>query len=86
LFTVSDVSTRIRDFITSEIMFDDSSASLTDDTALLGSVMDSLGLMQLIAFLEEEFDVEIDDGDVTVNNFRTVGDIERLVTAKAEVG
>ena len=83
---MSDVSTRIRDFITSEIMFDDSSATLTDDTALLGSVMDSLGLMQLIAFLEEEFDVEIDDGDVTVDNFRTVGDIERLVTAKAEVG
>jgi len=53
---------------------------------LLGSVMDSLGLMQLIAFLEEEFDVEIDDADVTVDNFRTVGDIERLVTAKAEVG
>ena len=83
---MSDVSTRIRDFITSEIMFDDSSATLTDDTALLGSVMDSLGLMQLIAFLEEEFDVEIDDADVTVDNFRTVGDIDRLVTAKAEVG
>jgi len=83
---VSDVSTRIRDFITSEIMFDDSSANLADDTALLGSVMDSLGLMQLIAFLEEEFEVEIDDGDVTVDNFRTVGDIERMVTAKAEVG
>jgi acyl carrier protein len=83
---VSDVSTRIRDFITSEIMFEDSTASLSDETPLLGSVMDSLGLMQLIAFLEEEFHVEIDDADVTVDNFRTVADIERLVTAKAEVG
>ena len=83
---MSDVSTRIRDFITSEIMFEDSTASLSDETPLLGSVMDSLGLMQLIAFLEEEFHVEIDDADVTVDNFRTVADIERLVTAKAEVG
>ena len=83
---MSDVSTRIRDFITTEIMFEDSAASLTDEMPLLGSVMDSLGLMQLIAFLEEEFSVEIDDADVTVDNFRTVGDIERLVTAKAEVG
>ncbi len=83
---MSDVSTRIRDFITTEIMFEDSAASLTDEMPLLGSVMDSLGLMQLIAFLEEEFNVEIDDADVTVDNFRTVGDIERLVTAKAEVG
>jgi acyl carrier protein len=85
-FSVSDVSTRIRDFITSEIMFEDSSASLTDETPLLGSVMDSLGLMQLVAFLEEEFDVEIDDSDVTVDNFRTVGDIENLIGQKAQVG
>ncbi len=83
---MSDVSTRIRDFITTEIMFEDSAASLTAEMPLLGAVMDSLGLMQLIAFLEEEFNVEIDDADVTVDNFRTVGDIERLVTAKAEVG
>ena len=83
---MSYVSTRIRDFITTEIMFEDSAARLTDEMPLLGSVMDSLGLMQLIAFLEEEFNVEIDDADVTVDNFRTVGDIERLVTAKAEVG
>ena len=69
---MSDLSTKIREFIQSEIMYEDPSASLQDDTPLLGSVMDSLGLMQLVAFLEEEFDVEIDDADVTVDNFRTV--------------
>jgi acyl carrier protein len=82
---VSDTGDRIRGFITSEIMFEDSSATLTDDTPLLGSVMDSLGLMQLVAFLEEEFDITIDDADVTVDNFRTVGDIETLITEKAGV-
>ena len=83
---MSDVSTKIREFIQSEIMYEDPSASLGDDTPLLGSVMDSLGLMQLVAFLEEEFDVEIDDADVTVDNFRTVGDIERLISQKVQVG
>ena len=46
--------------------------------------MDSLGLMQLVAFLEEEFDVEIDDADITADHFRTVGDIETLVTQKVQ--
>ena len=38
-----------------------------------------MALMQLVAFLEEEFDIEIDDTEVTAENFRTIGDIERLV-------
>ena len=76
---------RIKDFIKEEILFEDTTAELNDDTQLLNGVMDSLGLMQLVAFLEEEFDITIDDADVTVDNFRTVGDIETLITEKAGV-
>ena len=82
---MSEISDKIKQFISTELMFEDSSASLTDETPLLGSVMDSLGLMQLVAFLEEEFDVAIDDSEVTASNFRTVADIERLVEQKAQV-
>lgn len=82
---MGETSDRIKEFIKTEIMFEDSTTALADDTPLLGTVMDSLGLMQLVAFLEEEFSVEIDDADVTVDNFRTVGDIERLISEKAKV-
>jgi len=77
-----DVASRIRDFISEEILFEDNSTGLTDETPLLNGVMDSLGLMQLVAFLEEEFDVEIDDADMTADHFRTVNDIEHLVSEK----
>jgi acyl carrier protein len=83
---VSDISNRIREFIASEIMFEEGASGLTDDTPLLGGVIDSLGLMQLISFIEEEFDVTIDDAEVTADNFRTVGDIDHLVSEKAKVG
>ena len=82
---MSDISNRIRDFIATELLFEDSSASLSDDTPLLAGVIDSLGLMQLISFIEEEFDVAIDDSEVTASNFRTVADIERLVEQKVKV-
>ena len=77
-----DVATRIRDFIKQEILFEDSNASLTDETPLLEGILDSLALMQLVAFIEEEFGVEIDDAEMTADNFRTVADIEGLVTQK----
>ena len=80
-----DVGTRIRDFISEEIMFEDNATELSDDTQLLSGIMDSLGLLQLVAFLEEEFDVEIDDSDMTADHFRTIADIEALVRSKAAV-
>ncbi len=73
-----DVAERIRDFIKSEVLFGDD-RSLADDTPLLDGILDSLGLMQLVAFLEEEFDIEVDEADITADHFRTVGDIEHLV-------
>jgi len=83
---VSDISDRIKGFIAEEIMFEDNAAELKDDTQLLGGIMDSLGLMQLVSFIEEENDVTVDDSEVTVDNFRTVADIERLVSQKVKVG
>jgi acyl carrier protein len=82
---IVDVATRIRDFISEEIMFEDNATELAEDTPLLSGIMDSLGLLQLVAFLEEEFDVEIDDADMTADHFRTIGDIEALVRSKAAV-
>jgi len=84
-FRLSDISDRIREFIVTELMFEDSTATLSDETPLLEGVIDSLGLMQMISFIEEEFDVAIDDAEVTASNFRTVADIERLVEQKVQV-
>ncbi len=73
---------RIRGFIQTEILFEDDSVALTNETPLLDGVLDSLGLMQLVAFLEEEFDIEVQDEEVTVEHFRTIADIDNLVNSR----
>ena len=43
------------------------------DEDLLGSgIVDSLGMMRLVAFLEKEFQKKIGPEDMTVENFQTV--------------
>ena len=79
---MSDIGSRIKGFIAEEIMFEDTPSDLSDDTQLLGGILDSLGLMQLVSYIEEEFDVTVEDSEVTVDNFRTVHDIERLISQK----
>ena len=73
-----DVADKITGFIKEEVVLDND-ASLNNEAPLLEGILDSMALMQLVAFLEEEFDIEIDDTEVTAENFRTIGDIERLV-------
>lgn len=75
-----DAASRIRDFIKQELLFENEGVSISNDTLLLEGILDSLGLMQLVAFLEEEFGIEVADEDVTADHFRTVADIERLVS------
>ncbi len=83
---MSDISDKIREYVGKELMFEDDPSKLTDDTPLLGGVVDSLGLMQLLSFLETEFDVSVEDSEVTAENFRTIADIERLIQSKVQVG
>jgi acyl carrier protein len=76
------VSRSITRFIEDEILFRGAGVRLSRTTALDGGLLDSLGMENLVSFLEEEFGVGVDVGDIVPGNFRTVGDIERLVTSK----
>ncbi len=78
-----DVTERIRKFINEEVLMGADDVVVDDDTPLLGDTLDSMALMRLVAFLEEEFDIEIDEMDVTADNFRTVEDMARLVRQNA---
>lgn len=78
-----DTGDRIRSFIKEDILVGDAGADLTDETPLLSGIVDSAGLMQLVAFLEEEFDVELDEAEITEGNFRTIAAIRRLIEGKA---
>lgn len=50
---------------------------ITEEDDLLGSgILDSLGMMRLILFLENEFDVSIPPEDMTIENFMTVNHIQ----------
>ncbi|MEM9142878.1 MAG: acyl carrier protein [Bacteroidota bacterium] len=64
------------DYITDELTHEtlDDTLETTDD--LLGSgILDSLGMMKLILFIEERFQVKVPPEDMIIENFMTVGHI-----------
>jgi acyl carrier protein len=81
--SADEIAARIRGYLKNEILLDQS-ADVSDSTPLLTGLVDSTGLMELVAFIEDEFDVTLDYADVDAVNFRTTADIARLVSAKAQ--
>ncbi len=75
---MSDVKDKIRKFLNDEVLFEEG-AKIADDQALVGDVLDSLALMQLVEYIEQEFEIEVADEDVTPVNFQTLNDLERYV-------
>jgi acyl carrier protein len=55
-----------------------------DTNPLQGGLVDSLGIFTLIAFLEQQFGVQIEPDEVTLENFETIGTIADLVRRKQE--
>ena len=80
--SAGDMNAKVRTFIATEIMLQDDASVLTDETRLVGGVMDSLGLLQLVAYVEEEFGITFDEAEFSPQNFRTVSSVERLLESK----
>jgi acyl carrier protein len=80
--TVS-VNDSIRRFIAGQSGFTGSESDLTDDRELIAEeILDSVGIYQLVGYLEEHFDIEVDDDELVYENFATITDIAKLVEQK----
>ncbi len=44
--------------------------------------VDSMGMVQFVAILEDEFDIEFSAEELLSNDFRTVGGLEKLIQKK----
>jgi acyl carrier protein len=76
----------VKDYIRRELM-NDAAGDLDESENLLASgVIDSLGILRLVSFVEEKFDVEVPDEDVTIENFQSVESIAAFVTRMQEDG
>jgi acyl carrier protein len=70
----------IKKFVIDEFLPDVSAADLAVDYDLLADgVVDSLGLLKLIAWVEDHFQLAVHDTDLDPNNFRSVQAIDQFI-------
>ena len=66
----------INDYISREIVQDPAVLPLSNDTSLLkGGILDSLSLLRLVVFLQDRFQLTVDETDLLPENFDSVNAI-----------
>lgn len=75
----------VRDFVISEFLPGQNPRELDPELPLLSSgVIDSVGTLKLVLFLEETFSVEITAEDIAAGSLESLNSIGRLIESKRD--
>lgn len=74
---------QIRNYITDNLMFGEVTLQLDDDASLLElGIVDSVGVMELVLFVEEAFSLQIADDEIVLENFDSITQLSKFVQSK----
>ena len=77
------VANRVRRFIIDDLGWGGTADELPDDLPLIkAGVLDSLGILMLVQFLESTYGIVIDDGDIKPTHLGSLASIERYVESQ----
>jgi acyl carrier protein len=80
--TETDLATRIRSFIIENFLFGDDD-NLKDDASFLDEgIVDSTGILELVAFLEEDFGIRVEDEELIPENLDSINNVVNYLGRK----
>jgi acyl carrier protein len=80
---IHDIERLIRSFIDENFLFRDDKAALSATQSLLDAgLIDSTGILELVAFLEAEFAIRIADAEIVPENLDSIRAITAYVAVK----
>ncbi len=79
----NDYSTQIRDYVAKNLLFSDSGFNYDDDASFLDEgIIDSLGIIELVTFVEKQFGVSVADHELVPDNFDSVKKLDTFIRQK----
>lgn len=74
---------RIREYIENNlVVFDDEATFSDSDNIFQKGFVNSLFAMKLLNFVEQEFEIKVDDEDIIITNFSSIDNIMKLIQKK----
>ena len=83
--TSSAVAPKIRDYLAQNFLFSDEGFTFEDDASFLElGIVDSFGFVELLAFVQDEFDITVADEELVPDNFDSVGKLTAFICRKSD--
>lgn len=77
---MTDIERDLRQFIADNFILDDQAGELAGDASLTqAGVLDSMGVLELIMFIEERFGIQVPDEDTLPENLDSIDRIVRYL-------
>jgi acyl carrier protein len=81
---MESVEERIRIYIAENILFSDNGYRYSDDASFLEEgIVDSMGIMELVMFVEEGFGIAVEDEELVPDNFDSVSKLAAYIQRKS---
>jgi len=73
---------KVRAFIVDNFLFGDDSSLKSDTSFLQERIVDSTGILEIIAFLEETFSIKVEDDELLPENLDSLDNIDAYLKRK----
>lgn len=84
---MTSITPEIRDYISRNFLFSDKGFQYSDDASFLEEgIIDSLGIIELVAFVEKKFGISVADHELLPSNFDSVSKLSSFITSKLADG
>jgi acyl carrier protein len=78
-----DIKKTVREFILNHFLKGDTSRKLSDSASFIEEgIIDSIGVLELVAFLEEKFGFKVEDEEIVPENFESIEKLDNFVQSK----
>jgi acyl carrier protein len=84
---MTDIETAVRAFIADNYLYREGVGAIADtDSFLARGIIDSMGILELVTFLESTFGISVADNEVMPDNLDSVAKVSAYVRRKLGAG
>lgn len=81
--SVQSIQSDIRNFVADNFLFGEDPESLSNDDSFLETgIIDSTGVLELVAFIEDKYSVEVDDDELVPENLDSIDRLINFIESK----
>jgi acyl carrier protein len=82
---ISDLADSVGKFILRQFPLARQHRVKDSDPLLESGILDSLGVLEVVAFIEQEYSVQVSDDDLVLENFRSIDRIAAFIQSRMKI-